>query len=53
MATAATLLAAEPAVRAAERAIVARSPIVLTETLAVSTAAECAGGSPAFSTSRT
>lgn len=35
-----TALAAEPAVRAAERAIVTRSPVVLSDTLAVSTAAE-------------
>jgi hypothetical protein len=35
-----TALAAEPAVRAAERAIVTGSPAVLADTLAVSTAAE-------------
>src|SRR5690242_12093471 len=35
-----TAIAAEPAVRAAERAIVTESPMVLADTLAVSTAAE-------------
>lgn len=35
-----TALAAEPAVRAAERAIVTRSPLTLADTLAVATAAE-------------
>ncbi|HEY3542363.1 MAG TPA: hypothetical protein VGK79_07460 [Gaiellaceae bacterium] len=37
----ATALAAEPAVRAAERAIVTGSVTVLADTLAISTAAEC------------